>query len=69
MQEIIEAMRLLWERMKIVVEPSGAASFAAVRSGQFQALGIEGPVGVIISGGNIDLSKPLPWVSAQANST
>ena len=68
-QEIIEAMRLLWERMKIVVEPSGAASFAAVRSGQFQALGIEGPVGVIISGGNIDLSKPLPWVSAQANST
>ncbi|KAI1794993.1 tryptophan synthase beta subunit-like PLP-dependent enzyme [Ganoderma leucocontextum] len=66
-EEIIEAMRLLWERMKIVVEPSGAASFAAVRSGQFQALGIEGPVGIIISGGNIDLSKPLPWV--QANSS
>ncbi|PIL37628.1 hypothetical protein GSI_01322 [Ganoderma sinense ZZ0214-1] len=66
-EEIIEAMRLLWERMKVVVEPSGAASFAAVRSGQFQALGIEGPVGVILSGGNVDLSKPLPWVQAQVH--
>ena len=50
--------------MKLVVEPSGAASFAAVRSKQFQELGIEGPVGIIISGGNIDLSKPLPWAQA-----
>ena len=50
--------------MKLVVEPSGAASFAAVRSPQFQELGIKGPVGIIISGGNIDLSKPLPWVQA-----
>ena len=63
-QEIIEAMRLMWERMKIVVEPSGAASFAAIRSSKFQELGIEGPVGIIISGGNVDLSKPLPWIRA-----
>ncbi|EMD40324.1 hypothetical protein CERSUDRAFT_148245 [Gelatoporia subvermispora B] len=59
--EIIEAMRLMWERLKIIVEPSGAVAFAAVRSKDFQALGINGPVGVVISGGNIDLSKPLPW--------
>ena len=64
-QEIVEAMRLMWERLKLVVEPSGATAFAAVRSAQFQALGIQGPVGIIISGGNIDLSKPLPWVRAQ----
>ncbi|CDO77190.1 hypothetical protein BN946_scf184747.g3 [Trametes cinnabarina] len=61
-EEIVEAMRLMWERLKLVVEPSGATAFAAVRSKQFQELGIEGPIGVIISGGNIDLSKPLPWV-------
>ncbi len=54
-------MRLMWERMKIVVEPSGATAFAAVRSKQFQELGIQGPIGIIISGGNVDLSKPLPW--------
>ncbi|TFK94891.1 tryptophan synthase beta subunit-like PLP-dependent enzyme [Polyporus arcularius HHB13444] len=60
-EEIVEAMRLMWERMKIVVEPSGATAFAAVRSKQFQELGIQGPIGIIISGGNIDLSKPLPW--------
>jgi len=53
-QEIIDAMRFLWERMKIVVEPSGACSLAGVLSGQIQ---IENKkVGVIISGGNIDLN-------------
>ncbi|KAI0832870.1 tryptophan synthase beta subunit-like PLP-dependent enzyme [Trametes gibbosa] len=60
-QEIVDAMRLMWERLKLVVEPSGAASFAAVRSAKFQELGIQGPIGIIISGGNIDLSQPLPW--------
>ncbi|KAI8989860.1 tryptophan synthase beta subunit-like PLP-dependent enzyme [Trametes punicea] len=60
-EEIIEAMRLMWERLKLVVEPSGAAAFAAVRSQQFQELGTQGPIGIIISGGNVDLSKPLPW--------
>ncbi|KAI0371466.1 tryptophan synthase beta subunit-like PLP-dependent enzyme [Pilatotrama ljubarskyi] len=61
-EDIIEAMRLMWERLKLVVEPSGATAFAAARSPQFQELCIQGPVGIIISGGNIDLSKPLPWV-------
>ena len=55
-------MRLMWERLKLVVEPSSAAAFAAVRSPAFQALNIKGPVGIILSGGNVDLSKPLPWM-------
>jgi threonine dehydratase len=56
--EIIQAMKLLWERMKIVVEPSGAVPFAAIlkRKEQFQGK----RVGVILSGGNVDLSK-LPF--------
>jgi len=51
--EILEAMRFIWERMKLIVEPSGATSLAGVLSKQTP---IEGKrVGVIISGGNIDL--------------
>jgi threonine dehydratase len=48
-------MRFLWERMKIVVEPSGAVSLAGVLSGQIHVQGKR--VGVIISGGNIDLGE------------
>ena len=57
-KEIIDAMKLLWERMKIVVEPSGAVPFAAILKNreQFQ----NKKVGVILSGGNVDLSK-LPF--------
>ncbi|KAI0691368.1 tryptophan synthase beta subunit-like PLP-dependent enzyme [Cytidiella melzeri] len=61
-EDIVDAMKLLWERLKLVVEPSGATAFAAVRSSDFQRLGVAGPVGVIISGGNVDLSKLLPWM-------
>ncbi|PSR77292.1 hypothetical protein PHLCEN_2v7985, partial [Hermanssonia centrifuga] len=61
-EEIVQAMKLMWERLKLVVEPSGAAAFAAIRSKAFQELDIKGPVGVIVSGGNVDLSKPLPWI-------
>ncbi len=51
--EILGAMRLLWERAKLVVEPSGAVSLAAVLSGR---LSVEGKaVGVVLSGGNVDL--------------
>ncbi|KAM0787621.1 hypothetical protein ACM66B_003687 [Microbotryomycetes sp. NB124-2] len=63
-EEIIEAQRLLWERMKLVVEPSGAVAFAAVRSAAFKQLNVAGPVAMILSGGNVDLSKPLPWMRA-----
>jgi len=52
-REIINAMRLLWERMKIVVEPSGAVSLAGVLNKDIPVSGKR--VGVILSGGNIDL--------------
>jgi len=58
--EIERAMRLVWERMKLVVEPSAAVPVAAVLSKDFVELpGLE-RVGVILSGGNVDLER-LPW--------
>ena len=52
---VLEAMRLLWERAKLVVEPSGAVPLAALLSG---AAALEGKrVGVILSGGNVDLCR------------
>ena len=57
-EEIITAMRYLWERMKIVVEPSGAVSLAAVIKNK--ALFKDKKIGIIISGGNVDLGK-LPF--------
>ena len=56
--EIVEAMRLIWERMKIVVEPSGAVPFAAVlrEKEKFR----KKKIGVILSGGNVDLAN-LPF--------
>ena len=54
----IAAMRHVWERMKIVIEPSAAVTLGALLEG---ALGVSGlRVGVILSGGNVDLSA-LPW--------
>lgn len=57
-EEIIAAMRLMWERMKIVVEPSGAVVLAAVLKNKEIFQGKK--IGVIISGGNVDLGK-LPF--------
>lgn len=54
-EQIIRAMRPLWERMKLVVEPTGALAFAALHAGVIQARGAR--VGVILSGGNVDLSE------------
>ena len=53
-KEILDAMQLLWERMKLVVEPSGAVSLAGVLSKQIDLESKR--VGTIISGGNIDLT-------------
>ena len=59
--EVLTALRLIWSRMKILIEASCAVPLAAVLSPAFQALdGIE-RVGIILSGGNIDLDQ-LPWV-------
>ena len=57
-EEIVDAMRFLWERMKLVVEPSGAVSLAAVLKNKSIFEGKT--VGIIISGGNVDLGK-LPF--------
>lgn len=54
-EEIITAMKLIWERMKIVVEPSAAVAFAAVLREKEKFHGKR--VGIIISGGNVDLSN------------
>jgi threo-3-hydroxy-L-aspartate ammonia-lyase len=49
--EIVAAMRFLFERMKLVVEPSGACAFAALLAGRLDAQGQR--VGVVLSGGNV----------------
>ena len=56
--QIVQAMRTLWERMKIVVEPSGALPLAALLAGDLDVAGTR--VGIIVSGGNVDLEN-LPW--------
>ena len=56
--EIIEAMKLLYERMKIVVEPSCAVPFAALMANKEKFEGKN--IGIILTGGNVDLAK-LPF--------
>lgn len=57
-EEIIQAMRLIWERMKIIIEPSSAVPLAALLSGKIELRGKK--AGIILSGGNVELDK-LPW--------
>ena len=54
-EELLRAMFYLWERMKIVVEPTGALGAAALLEGKLDARGKR--VGVILSGGNVDLRQ------------
>lgn len=56
--EIIAAMRLIWERLKIVIEPSCAVPFAALLKQKERFAGKK--VGIILTGGNVDLGK-LPF--------
>lgn len=56
--EIIEAMRLIWERMKIIIEPSSAVAFAAILKEKEKFK--KQKIGVIISGGNVDVNN-LPF--------
>jgi threonine dehydratase/serine racemase len=58
--QIRTAMRFVWERMKLVIEPSGAVAVAAVLSDEFKALSGINKVGIIPSGGNVSLDK-LYW--------
>jgi threonine dehydratase len=61
---IVAAMRLVWERAKIVIEPSAAVPLAAMVEGSLDVKGLR--VGVIVSGGNVDLDH-LPWQRHDAN--
>jgi threonine dehydratase len=57
-EKIVEAMQLIWERMKIIIEPSSAVPLAAILEGKLNVSGKK--VGIILSGGNLDLGK-LPF--------
>jgi threonine dehydratase len=57
-EKIVDAMRLIWERMKIIVEPSSAVPLAAILEGKIDVQNKK--VGIILSGGNLDLGK-LPF--------
>lgn len=57
-EQIVEAMRLLWTRTKLVVEPSGAVPLAAVLADRERFA--DRSVVVVVSGGNVDLDR-LPW--------
>ena len=54
--EVIMAMKLVWERMKMIIEPSSAVALAPILRGEFKSK----KVGIIISGGNVDLNN-LPF--------
>ena len=56
--ELLPAMFWMWERMKVVVEPTGALGYAALMA---RKIAPRGKVGVILSGGNVDLR----WAAAQ----
>jgi threonine dehydratase len=60
---IVEAMRLIWEVLKIIVEPSGAVAYAAVTEGAVPPGARDAApasIGIILSGGNLDFDR-LPW--------
>ncbi|WP_347839837.1 pyridoxal-phosphate dependent enzyme [uncultured Draconibacterium sp.] len=57
-ESIVEAMRMIWERMKIIIEPSSAVPLAAILEKKVDVPGKK--VGIILSGGNLDLGK-LPF--------
>jgi threo-3-hydroxy-L-aspartate ammonia-lyase len=60
--EIVTAMRLLFERLKVVAEPSGASALAALLAGRVELRA--GTVGVVISGGNVDAARFASLVSS-----
>ena len=63
-EAIIAAMRYVWERMKIIIEPSSAVPIAALLDNRLEVSGKR--VGVILTGGNVDLER-LPWIAAPSS--
>jgi threonine dehydratase/serine racemase len=59
--QIVAAMRLVFERMKLVIEPSAAVGVAVVLGDEFRALDGVRKVGVVLCGGNVNLDR-LPWM-------
>lgn len=57
-EKIVEAMRMIWERMKIIIEPSSAVPLGAILEGKVDVQNKK--VGIILSGGNLDLER-LPF--------
>ena len=57
-EKIVEAMRMIWERMKIIIEPSSAVPLASILEGKVDIQNKK--VGIILSGGNLDLGR-LPF--------
>ena len=53
--QLVAALRFVWERMKVVVEPTGVLGLAAALSGTVDVRGLR--VGVILTGGNVDLGE------------
>jgi threonine dehydratase/serine racemase len=58
--EIVAAMRLAWERAKLLIEPSSAVALAVALTSRFRGLSGIGRVGIILSGGNVDVDH-LPF--------
>jgi threonine dehydratase len=61
--EILDAMRFVWERFKIVIEPSSAVPVAPILTGRLPVRDLK--VGVIISGGNVDLEPMFQALAAK----
>jgi len=57
-EAIVQAMRLTWDKLKLVIEPSAAVPLAALVERKLPVAGLR--VGIVISGGNVDLDR-LPW--------
>ena len=67
-EQIIDAMKFYWERMKLVVEPSGAVPLAGLLYGDIEPSLIKNKkIGLIISGGNIDLSNFFNMIKQEQN--
>jgi threonine dehydratase len=57
-QAIVQAMRLTWDKLKLIVEPSAAVPLAALLEGKLPVAGQR--VAIVVSGGNVDLDR-MPW--------
>lgn len=62
---LVEGMRFFWERTKMIVEPTGALALAGLLSGQMDTNGAR--VGIVISGGNVDLASACELFASQSN--